>query len=291
MITVSRRSYSSYRERIGDVLLTGHASPRQKSEGGPAVDFHAAHGQDKWLLDVIVFSSRNFSRSRSQWTFVEAGAYDGLTGSNVATLEKNYGWRGLCFEPNTNNFDKVVRSRPLCRAVNAILCDPAATRAGTKVSFQQLLSPYDQESGVVDFMDQIKQDRLNSLLPQFKGGVQDLPCHDMSDDVVQFVSADGHVDLLSLDVEGSEYSVLKTIDWNRVHFDIAFVERSHEEDVIRLMEDNQYKHVARVGDDNVFFHADSPYIPLWTEGCTCILEGECGAKLVYPDPGWLNCRK
>ena len=227
------------------------------------------------------------SRGIRNFTFVEAGAFDGLTGSNVATLEKNLLWQGLCYEPNPVNFARVQQNRPRCKNFNAVLCDESNSTSGKYVNFQVLNPPYDQESGIVDFMMPTKQDMIRNLDHKFIGKKLKLSCRSMSRDITQFISADGHVDFLSLDVEGSELTVLKTIDWAKIQFEVVLAECSHEQEVILFLSSKSYVHVAKVGDDNIFFHTNSPYLSLWKSGCKCRLAGECKLKLVYPDMGWI----
>lgn len=72
------------------------SGPRRGSAG--LWDFRAAHGQDKWLMELYGFpQSEAAMRER---VFIEAGLFDGYVGSNMYVLEKELGWRGLCFEPN-----------------------------------------------------------------------------------------------------------------------------------------------------------------------------------------------
>jgi hypothetical protein len=102
--------------------------------------FHSAHGQDKWLLDQLLYDHLD-----KKMTFVEAGSFDGLTGSNVATFELDFGWDGLCYEPHPFMFQRVQERRKKCRKFNAVICDPSKTRAGKTLTYLELDSPKEQE--------------------------------------------------------------------------------------------------------------------------------------------------
>lgn len=53
--------------------------------------------------------------------FVEAGANDGVQVSNTLHLEKNYGWSGICIEPNYENFLKCKEIRKNSISINCAL--------------------------------------------------------------------------------------------------------------------------------------------------------------------------
>lgn len=293
-ICLSARRSSSLRKSllislISVVLLL--ATSYERACDAPATEvqrsrkqtFHAAHGQDRWILEFIAERSDNESTMNPP-TFVEAGSFDGLTGSNVASLELNFGWRGLCYEPNPAKFKSVVESRQSCIRFNSVLCDPKETTGGQSVKYVQMASPYEQESGIIDFMDDYKKKLVKGYAIEAEF---ELRCRSLSNDIKEYMN--GHITILSLDVEGSELKVLKTIKWDFVEIETIFVERSHEAAVRDYLKGNDYAHVATVGHDNVFFNRNTRHYDGYVDACRCILEGECQYAAVYPSAGWLNC--
>lgn len=71
-------------------------------------------GQDAWVALCL---------GKRDGYFLDFGAFDGLTHSNTFVLENNYGWQGLCVEPNPTSYAQLCRHR---RAV----CVPAAVVGG-----------------------------------------------------------------------------------------------------------------------------------------------------------------
>lgn len=246
------------------------------------VTYYSAHGQDRWILDNILSHAGN----KSMFTFVEAGSYDGLTGSNMAAFELRYGWTGLCYEPNPVMFELVKQRRPKCEKFNAVICDAKQAAGGTKYYYRQLAAPYQQESGIFELMDSYKQDLVKQYTVEAELQVS---CRSLSEDIKTYLN--GQLDFLSLDVEGAELIVLQTIDWEQVSVDIIMVERSHEKQVHEFLVGRNFHHVALVGHDNVFVHKRSRFIEAYMAGCSCKLRGECKSAKVYPDAGWLNCEK
>ena len=67
--------------------LLGRLATRWK----PAI-FKGQKGQDRWvILEALPWLRRGF--------FLDLAAADGLTHSNTHVLEKWFGWRGICIEP------------------------------------------------------------------------------------------------------------------------------------------------------------------------------------------------
>ena len=236
----------------------------------------AAHGQDRLLVDhVLPF----MPGGRQRGTFVEAGAYDGRTGSNMYALEHAFDWTGVCFEPNAKLFRSVVEQRGRCHNVNGLICSHNGL-----VHYVEFAPPYEQENGIVDFMDENKQKTVSSYPIERKTAYR---CRNLENEVWKQLGTRA-IDVLSLDVEGSEVSVLSAINLRELQIDVILVEVSHEDEVKRLLtRDELYVHVAKIGDDNVFFRQGSVYMSHYREGCACLRVGECHFKLVYPAAGWI----
>ena len=56
--------------------------------------------------------------------FVEAGALDGVQASNTLLLEEDYGWTGICVEPDPQLYAELVENRT-CICENACLYEAA----------------------------------------------------------------------------------------------------------------------------------------------------------------------
>src|SRR5881227_3460487 len=85
-------------------------------------------GQDRFVLDVLGGMRGGF--------FLDSGASDGTTGSNTRVLEFEYGWTGICVEPNQDLFDQLARDRR-CVCLNCCLCE-----RDTNVEFLEVAGVY-----------------------------------------------------------------------------------------------------------------------------------------------------
>jgi hypothetical protein len=60
-------------------------------------------GQDKWVLEVL--------KNKQNGYFVDIDASDGLNKNNTAVLEFEFGWKGICAEPHSINFQSLTTNR------------------------------------------------------------------------------------------------------------------------------------------------------------------------------------
>ena len=68
------------------------------------------------------------------------------------------------------------------------------------------------------------------------------------------------VDYFSLDIEGAEYAVLKTIGWEKIRLSALSVEMNHageifngsREDIHELLEQNGFSYITSAGIDDIF---------------------------------------
>lgn len=68
------------------------------------------------------------------------------------------------------------------------------------------------------------------------------------------------VDYFSLDIEGAEYAVLKTINWDKIRLSALSVEMNHageifngsKEDIHALLEHNGFSYITSANIDDIF---------------------------------------
>jgi FkbM family methyltransferase len=119
-------------------------------------------------------------------TFLEAGGGDGIRVSNTYLLERFYGWRGVLVEAIPWLYRDCVRNRPRSMVVHAALTRPGVTEV--RIADHDLLSSVDP-AGVP-----VPGRTLSSVLDE---------------------AEIERLDLLSLDVEGSEEAALAGLDLDR----------------------------------------------------------------------------
>ena len=236
----------------------------------------AAHGQDKWLVDhVLPFMP--MGAAAPLWRLAPSTA--GLAQTCTRWRRRSNG--RAC----ASNRIRRCSSSAICAAslpqIHGLICQTTANV--TYVAFEP---PHEQGNGIVELMDAYKA----RIVREFKVRSRTpMKCHNLPRAVRRHL-ATGTIDVLSLDVEGSEVSVLQSIDFTLLRINVIMVEVSHEAEVTALLRrEKVYQLVAKVGDDNVFFRVDAaPLMAHYRTACSCITSGECRHKLIYrfSGPGW-----
>jgi FkbM family methyltransferase len=154
-----------------------------------------------------------FFRGVTHGTFLELGALDGLLYSNTMVLEHSMQWRGILIEGSPRNYAALKNNRPNQIAVNAAIC-------GNYSQVRYLEGTRPCCRGVVEFMPPAKQKYLNTA--NVSARLLSVPCAPLSA-ILEALDV-RHINLFFLDVEGAEMSVLSTIDFRKVTFDVLCVE-------------------------------------------------------------------
>ena len=179
--------------------------------------FHSQKGQDHRVSEIL--------GGLKNGTFVEVGAFDGVTGSNSLYFERELGWSGLCIEPNPDAFVQLKACRETTCANVAI------SKHTGLVPFVKLSGSAAQLSGIEGKLKEEKVSRAVDTKRSVKSAF-DVPSARLDDLLADFGIA--RVDFLSVDVEGSELEVLQTLDFSAVNVTVISVENSRCDNAIDL---------------------------------------------------------
>ena len=164
-------------------------------------------GQDTKVYD--------FYKGKTEGYFVEVGAYDGIALSNTYAFEK-LGWKGICCEPLPSRFADLGRNR------TAHCCNQAVYHTtGLSVSFD-IEGDAGMLSGISSNLDAHKH-----VVNKNKKTVT-MQTISLNDLLSKF-EAPSFIEYLSLDTEGSEYEILRNLDFNKWQFGIIDVEHNYVE--------------------------------------------------------------
>ena len=151
--------------------------------------------------------------------FVEFGAADGLFLSNSALLESQYGWNGIVAEPS-KKWEFALRKNRQC-AVD-LRCVWKTT--GEKLTFSETDNA--EFSTLSNFKSVDNHDRRRSREYE----VETVTLNDLLSDH----GAPQEIDYLSIDTEGSEFSILQELDFSKWSFKIITVEHNFQKQRIAL---------------------------------------------------------
>jgi len=191
------------------------------------------YGQDEEIFN-------RYFKNKCNGTFIEMGALDGLKFSNSYIFEKVYGWRGFCVEASPANYKKLIENRPLCVKVNAAIMNNVGT-----IKFLQIHGYSQGLSGILEFLPKAHLDRIFKEAVE-KGSTMEVV--EIQSTTVQALLAEygtNHVDFFSLDTEGSELPILKSIDFDKVSVGVFLIENNFKTaDVEQFLKTKGYKKVA-----------------------------------------------
>lgn len=199
--------------------------------------FYSQNGQDKFIYEHF------FKKKKTIGRFVEIGAFDGITFSNSAFFEKNLGWHGICIEPVPEFFNELIKNRN-CFCINGCI----SNQSGTK-----LFMVVGMLSGLLDKYDERHLARIDtevSLYNLEKRLIQ-VNCYRFNDIMKRYGVK--HIDYLSIDTEGGELEILKSINFNAITIDIISVENNYNDKNFEKFLDTQgYRLVQHIGVDEIY---------------------------------------
>jgi len=191
--------------------------------------FHSQCNQDEILERFVFKGLRN-------GVFVDVGAHDGVSLNNTLYFERNNDWTGVNIEPIEKVFNKLIESRPKCININLAVSD--------KNGYEKFLinSGYTEMlSGLKSKIDPRHMNRIEYENGSI-GGTSDLITVETKRlDSIFDENNIKHINYLSIDVEGAEFQVIKSIDFDKVFIDVIGFENNYYDTSIPIMEYLQNK--------------------------------------------------
>ncbi|MFA5154033.1 MAG: FkbM family methyltransferase [Clostridia bacterium] len=204
--------------------------------------FYSQHKQDEFIIDYF--------KSKKNGIFLDIGAHDGITLSNTYTLETEFGWTGLCFEPMPHEFEKLHENRKYSVNYNCAIYDTEGIEKFT-------LLEYD---GYPDMLSGIAKDisikHMGHILSEggrmgAKRKIIEVQTRILNPILVQ--NSLYEIDYLSLDTEGSELKILKSINYDKFKIKVITSENGEGESETRqFMKTKGFTFFKRLGIDDVF---------------------------------------
>jgi len=190
------------------------------------------------FLDMVVFKGKV-----KNGFFVEAGADDFESDSNTVYFELKHNWSGILVEPNPTIYPVGLLKRR--KAWGAGTCLGLTGRASIEHFAQKAV-----EHGMAGLVPEETEESFR---------VQCFPLYSL-------ILATGNrtVNYLSLDIEGAELQVLKSIPWDKVDIEVLTVESNHmgevfpgsQDELREYMKEQGYVLAYTVVIDDVFIRKD-----------------------------------
>jgi len=200
------------------------------------MEFYSQFNQDRFLYE-------NFFKSKKNGFFLDIGAHDGVSGNNTLFFEK-IGWSGICIEPIPSVFEKLKNNR------NCTLIESALSESNGEADFLVLEGYTEMLSGIVKNYDPKHLNRIENELRSMGGQKNIIKCKTITMDDLMLPSI---IDYVSLDVEGSELNILKTINFNKYQINFISIENNYNDiNITNIMLNNNFEIISNLGCDTIF---------------------------------------
>lgn len=198
---------------------------------------YSQYSQDLFLVSALFADKKN-------GIFVDIGANDGITYSNTLLLEE-LGWTGVCIEPIKSSFDKLVACRK-CECINSTI----SSHLSEFVEFCEISGYSEMLSGIIEDYDERHKQRILHELQLYGGTKTKIKIKNY-----RFCDIIKHpqIDIVCIDTEGSELSVLNSIDFDNVKINYFLVENNYgDEKISKFMNNQNYKFIKQFGSDELY---------------------------------------
>lgn len=201
---------------------------------------YSQYGQD-------IYCFNHFFKRHTNGTFLEIGADDGVDKSNTLFYE-NLGWEGLCIEPSPSRF-KLLKKNRKCLRENYAIYDKKKT-----AKFLDISGWGKGLSGIIERYNYRHLKRIREELKHpLNNGYQiiDVECISINDLLEKHRMF--KIDFCTIDTEGGELEILKSIDMKRFDLKVVCVENNYADLTIRdFMISMKFEMVARLNIDEIY---------------------------------------
>lgn len=197
---------------------------------------YSQEGQDTRAL--------NYFNGKKEGYFVDIGANEGIIISNTYLFEKKMSWKGICSEPLPKAFELLQKNRN-------VICDNNAvySKSNLKMDFScdRWLSGISTDINPQNIKT-LKKPRITVNTITFQ-------------DLLTKYNAPKIIHYLSLDTEGSEYKILKSVDFKKYKFLYICVEHNYNmnkrKNISNLLTNNNYIYKGSYKQDDEYIHENA----------------------------------
>ena len=198
------------------------------------------------------FLNSNIFKNKKNGTYIELGALDGILYSNTKFFEDSLNWKGVLIEPHPEKFKLLEKNRN-----NNYLFNNLVSCQKEPLVFRYFLDNYSSVSGVENTLS-------NHHLENYFENNDKMKYVEQNKIIITPITLTEimnktnlqHIDLLSLDVEGHEYEVLKSWDFS-LPIDVILIEmlgvQPEKDELCRqLLIEKKYKFLMKYNHSEIF---------------------------------------
>jgi len=196
-------------------------------------------GQDRFIDEYF--------EKKENLVFLDIGAHDGKTISNTFFLEKERKWKGICIEAQPSIFEELKKNRD-CVCLNFAIANFEG-----EIDFTVVDGYANMLSGISSLYNKTHFERVKGEINHYGGDMKTLklPTKKLQTIIDEYEFY--NIDFCSIDTEGSEYEIIKSIDFNKTNIKVFIIENNYKENDIQLfLEEKGYSLTNKLEWDDVY---------------------------------------
>lgn len=183
-------------------------------------------------------------KQKTGGTYIDVGAYDGVTGSNTMYFERWRDWTGVLVEP-------VAEQRAKAEMMRKAPCMPyaVADKKGT-AEFMAVTEGYTQMSGLIETYDKAMLDRVRADKRHSEKVIK-VPTRTLS--AILKEAGIMNPDFISLDIEGGELAALHKFPFDKHDVGAWAIENNTADPALpKLMREKGFELIEFCGPDEIY---------------------------------------
>lgn len=201
------------------------------------MEYYSQYNQDFFVDSKLLNYKEN-------GIFIDIGAWDGIRYSNSYFFEKNRNWTGVCVEPLPCEYKKLVNNRK-CTCLNLAI----STNEGVE-DFVRIDHPGGggMLSGLANKYNKAHMKRVNN----FKDKIQKIKVECKTFNNLFETLGIFKIDYCSIDVEGPDFDILKSINFKKFDIKIFSIENNYKDKINKFLSSKNYSFVKKLGCDEIY---------------------------------------
>lgn len=186
--------------------------------------YYSQDHQDEFLEENVFHGYKN-------GTFVDIGAHDGISINNTLYFEKNHNWTGINVEPIKKVYDRLQINRPNSININCAICNhDGETEFICNTGYTEMIS------GIRSTFDPRHHHRLQSENAEMNASTEIIIVKTKKLETICDEQHISHIHYLSIDVEGAEFEVIQSINFDKVFIDVIGFENNYNDTSVPIVD-------------------------------------------------------
>jgi FkbM family methyltransferase len=212
--------------------------------------YYSQDNQDRFLDEHIFKGHKN-------GTFMDIGAHDGVSYNNTLYFEQKHNWNGVNIEPLQHIYTKLLTNRP-----NNINLNCAVSNEEGLFDFYSNNGYTEMLSGLKNSYDPRHLERLERENSEKKSNTETIKVATRRVETICNEYEIKHINYLSIDVEGAEFDVIKSINFDTLFVDVIGFENNFDDNSIEIQQYLENKNFIMCGktQDIFMINAQSKFL-------------------------------